>query len=174
MRKCLKFDREFVYRYIVHTAHLSAEKLAFADPENAATYISNAKDAQKHMGEYSDGVRQALASKTSFPIITGHDVLGYFTDYFEMEPLAALRNYEAEQLGISEFSEAVDAIKADGITCFLYEPIESQEWVAFMRDEAGLKPIEVDPLGFNIAFGPDLYGQLMVGLASALNSCEAS
>jgi len=148
-----------------------AEKLAFADPENAATYISNAKSAQAEMADYADGLRAAIGSKTAFPIITGHDVLGYFTDYFQAEPLAALRNYEAEDLSISEFSKVVDDIKADGITCFLYEPIESQEWIAFMRDEVNLTPIEINPLGFGIAFGPDHYGELMIKIGASLNGC---
>src|SRR6056297_3624267 len=148
-----------------------AETLAGADPANAATYRSNAAEANERLAALTEEIDAILAPVRGQSFIVFHDAYQYFETAFDIPAAGAISLSDASDPSPARVAEIQMRIADEGIVCVLSEPQFSPGLVATVMDGAEAQTAVLDPLGTDLEPGPDLYPQLLRNLATALASC---
>ena len=148
-----------------------AETLAGADPANAATYRSNAAEANERLAAVTEEIDAILAPVRGQSFIVFHDAYQYFETAFDIPAAGAISLSDASDPSPARVAEIQMRIADEGIVCVLSEPQFSPGLVATVMDGAEAQTAVLDPLGTDLEPGPDLYPQLLRNLATALASC---
>lgn len=145
-----------------------AQILGTTDPENAAQYTANAARAAADLSDLRTEVTATLASVQGKPFIVYHDAFQYFEDSFDMPAVGAFFIGDASQPSPIRVAIIRDFVAEAGATCVLSEPQYNAGLVqAVDAENTGV----VDPLGAEIAPGPDLYAQVLRNIATSLAAC---
>lgn len=145
-----------------------AQILGTTDPENAAQYTANAARAAADLSDLRTEVTATLASVQGKPFIVYHDAFQYFEDSFDMPAVGAFSIGDASQPSPIRVAIIRDFLAEAGATCVLSEPQYNAGLVqAVDAQNTGV----VDPLGAEIAPGPDLYAQVLRNIATSLAAC---
>ncbi len=148
-----------------------AAALAEADPARRALYLANAEAARAELDTLAAEIDARLAPVRGRPFVVFHDSFHYFERRFGIEAAGAVALGDARAPGPARIARIRDHIGALGTVCLFREPQFRASLVDTVAAGAGVRIGVLDPLGANLRPGPDLYPDLLRGLAESLADC---
>ncbi|ABV93446.1 putative high-affinity zinc uptake system protein [Dinoroseobacter shibae DFL 12 = DSM 16493] len=150
---------------------LIATQLSTADPDNAATYFTNATEGRTELDALSAEVAEILAPARGGSFIVFHDAYQYFETAFDFPASGAISLSDATDPSPARIAEIRDRVRDEGITCVLAEPQFNAGLVDTVLDGTEARTGVIDPIGIDLTPGPDLYPQLIRNMATTLAGC---
>ncbi|MEV8468058.1 zinc ABC transporter substrate-binding protein [Fluviibacterium sp. DFM31] len=151
-----------------------ADSLSAHDPDNAAAYRANANTARDELDQLSAQIQTALAPVRDRPFIVYHDAYQYFEAAFDIPATGAVAVSDAQDPGAARIARIKAEVAEQGIVCVFTEPQFDPKLVQTVFDASGARIGIMDPLGAGLDPGPQLYPQMLTGLADALIECLSS
>ncbi|MCX2722777.1 zinc ABC transporter substrate-binding protein [Roseibium salinum] len=152
-------------------AGVMAETLAELDPGNAATYRENAAKFTSRIETLEQEIRAELEPLSDKKFVVFHDAYHHFEHHFEIEASGSV-TVSPEALSSADRVAAIqDRIKELGVVCVFQEPQFDAKLVDVVLEGSNARKGTLDPLGTDLANGPDLYPQLLENLSGSLAAC---
>jgi len=150
-----------------------ADTLAALDPENAALYASNAAAGTAEIDAAQTAITARLAPYTDLRFVVFHDAYQYFEARFGLQATGAIAAGDAAGPGPARIAEIRQAVIDREVACVFSEPQFNQSLVGTVVDGTGARALVLDPLGGDIAPGPDFYTALLNDMADRFEECAA-
>lgn len=148
-----------------------AAALAQADPGNAARYQANAKALHAKLDALDAELRAATKPLASKPYVVFHDAYHYFEDRYGLSAAGSITVSPERQPGAKRLTEIRDKIKSLEAVCVFAEPQFEPKLINTLIVGTNARRGVLDPLGAALPAGPELYFELMRGLAASLSAC---
>ncbi|GKX33947.1 MAG: hypothetical protein MnENMB40S_15650 [Rhizobiaceae bacterium MnEN-MB40S] len=152
-------------------AEAIAATLQKADPDNAVLYAENLANVKTRLAALTEGVAPIVEPVKEKPFIVFHDAYQYFENRFGLAAAGSITISPEVSPGaarISEIREKVEDLKA---VCVFSEPQFESSLVGAIIEGTDAKAAVLDPLGAELANGPDLYFSLIGNLADSMADC---
>lgn len=150
-----------------------AATLSDADPENAAAYEENADAVEGRLDALTREVAEALAGVTDRPFVVFHDAYHYFEDRFDLSAAGSITVSPEVLPGAQRLQEIRNKIEELNAACVFSEPQFEPKLVDVVVEGTNARAGVLDPLGADLADGPDLYFTLISNAARSLADCLA-
>lgn len=150
---------------------LIASKLGQLDPENADSYIANAKAGRAEIDAAQLRIKETLAPVQDLQFVVFHDAYRYFENRFALSAAGAIAGGDATDPGPARIEGVRQMIRDLNVTCVFSEPAFNQSFVATVIDGTDAKASVIDPLGTEIVPGPDFYPSLLLAISDTLADC---
>ena len=148
-----------------------AAELSAADPDNAGAYFANAAAGRAEMDALVNQVNAKLDPLRGGRFVVFHDAYQYFETDFDFPASGAISLSDASDPSPARIAEIQGRIAEEGISCVLAEPQFNAGLVTTVLDGSEANTGVIDPLGSNLALGPELYPALISNMATALVDC---
>ena len=155
----------------VEIAKIMADTLAERDPANADTYKKNAAAFAKRIGDLDKEISAELAPLADRKFIVFHDAYHHFEHHYDIEASGSV-TVSPEALASADRIKAIqNKISELNVSCVFQEPQFDAKLVSVVMEGSNAKSATLDPLGTELENGPNLYPQLLEGLADSLKAC---
>ncbi|MDR9427672.1 MAG: zinc ABC transporter substrate-binding protein [Salibaculum sp.] len=148
-----------------------AAGLSQADPDNAGAYYANATEARAELETLSDEIDAALDPVRDGRFIVFHDAYQYFEEAFDLPAAGAISISDATDPSPARVAEVRSRVAEQGVTCVLAEPQFDPGIVTAVMEGTEAGTGVLDPLGSDLAPGPELYPHLLRNLTQSLADC---
>lgn len=148
-----------------------ATVLAEADPENAAAYDANAEAELLRLDALEAELRQELAPLAGKPFLVFHDAYQYFEHRFGLDVAGTVTVSPEIMPGAARIDQLRSRVKELDATCVFAEPNFEPAIIGAIIEDTGARAGTLDPEGSALIEGPDLYPDLLRGLADGLADC---
>lgn len=149
-----------------------ANKLAAADPENAATYARNAQAGIARIDTAEAKISASLSPVLDRPFVVSHDAYGYFTDHFSLPAAIAISLGDAAAPSAARLSALRDQLQDAGAVCAFPEAGHDPALMISVTENSGIRLGKaLDPAGVDQQRGADLYPKLLQGLGQTIADC---
>ena len=155
---------------IVRSAVTSLSEL---DPANAKTYSANGEILHRRLRQLETRVRGHLVAVKDRPYVVFHDAYQYFERAFGTNAVGAISVSPGRSPGARRLTRIRQKVATSGATCVFTEPQFEPALVATVIEGAAARAGVLDPLGVELAPGPDAYFALMDNMARSLRACLA-
>jgi zinc transport system substrate-binding protein len=149
-----------------------AETLGTADPGNAAAYEANATAAAARISALTDQISADLAPLADLRFVVFHDAYQYFEHRFGLTATAAISLSDASDPSASRVAEVRRAVSELDVTCVAAEPQFNPALVRTVAEGSAVTATVLDPVGADLAPGPELYGTLLRQMADGFLTCR--
>ncbi|WP_424927183.1 zinc ABC transporter substrate-binding protein [Amaricoccus tamworthensis] len=150
-----------------------ADALSEIDPDNADAYAANLEAFTSEISDLSQEIEAKIEPVRGAGYLVFHDAYGYFEDRFGIDSAGWLSASDASKPGAGRLTEVREMVQSGEVTCIFAEPQFDAKLVETVREGSGLRTGVLDPVGFDLEPGPELYGQLLNGIADGLAGCLA-
>lgn len=147
-----------------------AEELSILEPGNAPIYQANAQALVTRLSGMKSDIKERLQD-VSGGFFVFHDAYHYYERAFGIEATGAFTINPTVAPGVQRLDEIRQTIDAAEATCVFTEPQFSPSVLEALARDTGAKIGVLDPLGADIADGPELYFELMDQLTVAFEQC---
>jgi zinc transport system substrate-binding protein len=151
-----------------------AAALTQIDPVNAMHYAANAERLDTHLDALDRELRAKMRLVASRPFMVYHDGYQYFERRYGLNALGAVTASPELQPSAKRVSELRASLGAAPGACLFSEPQFSPSLTRVLADESSIRLATLDPLGADIAPGPDAYFRTVENLAASLHDCLAA
>ena len=148
-----------------------AEALSAADPDNAPVYAANAQAEQARLDALEAELTATLAPVAGKPFLVFHDAYQYFETRFDLDVAGTVTVSPEAMPGAARIDELRAKVAELGATCVFAEPNFEPAIVGTIVEGTAAKAGVLDPEGASLPEGPDLYHQLLRGIATGLVDC---
>lgn len=148
-----------------------ATTLSEADPENATAYQANAEAELIKLDELEAELAATLAPVADKPFIVFHDAYQYFEARFGLNLAGSVTVTPDVMPGAARIDELRARVTELGATCIFAEPNFEPTIIAAISEGTSAKSGVLDPEGGALTEGPQLYPELLQGLAKSLVDC---
>ena len=148
-----------------------AGRMSAADPANASAYFENAAAGRAEIEALIGEVDTMLDPVRGGQFIVFHDAYQYFENAFDMAAAGAISIGDASDPSPSRITQIRDRVTGEGIDCVMTEPQFNPRLVETVLDGTQAATTTMDPLGFGLDIGPELYPGLIRNLAASLRDC---
>lgn len=148
-----------------------AATLAKVDPDNAATYQKNAEAFSKQIEALEHDLEHELEGTAGKPFIVFHDAYHHFEHHFDVEASGSITLSPEALTSAERVKEIRHKIEDIGVVCVFQEPQFEAKLVNVVIEGSDARIGTLDPLGTELQNGPDLYPNLLKGLATSLGDC---
>ncbi len=148
-----------------------ARVLGAVDPDNAMRYRANAVAYAGRLDALVKEVEATVAPVKDRPFVVFHDAYQYFEKRFGVNVVGSITVSPEVMPGAQRLTQIRDRVKELDAACVFSEPQFEPKLVSVVLEGTGAKSGVLDPLGADIADGPDLYPQLIRNLAASLAAC---
>ncbi len=148
-----------------------ATTLSDADPDNAATYAANAEAELSRLDALESELQATLAPIAGKPFIVFHDAYQYFEARFGLEVAGTVTVSPEAMPGAARIDELRAKVAELGATCVFAEPNFAPAIVNTIVEGTEARAGTLDPEGAALTEGPNLYPELLRGLATGLVEC---
>ena len=148
-----------------------AAQLSAADPDNAGAYFANAAAGREELAALTAEINEILDPVRGQNFIVFHDAYQYFETAFDFPASGAISVSDASDPSPARVAEIQARVAEQGVSCVLSEPQYDPGIVAAVMDGSKANTGVLDPLGSDLEIGPDLYGNVLRNLATALANC---
>ncbi len=148
-----------------------AAKLSEVDPDNAASYFSNAKSARDNIDVLVADVNSILDPIREKKFVVFHDAYQYFEKDFGISASGAISLGDASDPSPARLAEIRKRVVDEAVECVLAEPQYKQGLVKAVVEGTDANTAVIDPLGVKLETGPSLYENLIRNLATNLAKC---
>lgn len=150
-----------------------AQDLSDLDPDNAATYAANAAEAAAGIDRLDADLNARFAPLKDRPIVVFHDAYGYLADRYGLQIFGSIALGDATAPGAARLAALRDATAQGTVLCVFPEAQHDAALAEQLAEGSGAKlGPALDPNGSTLDPGPDLYAQLLTGLADAMLGCS--
>ena len=150
---------------------LIAATLAEVDPAHAEIYQANAVRLEERLGAL-DGLLQAkLEPIAERPFIVFHDGYQYFERRYGLNAAGSITVSPEQRPGARRLQEIQARLAEADAACVFAEPQFEPALVETVVAGSDARTGVLDPLGAELAAGPEQYFELMQDLADALAGC---
>jgi zinc transport system substrate-binding protein len=147
------------------------KELSAADPADAAAYRANGDRLQNHLDALDHEIATSLASVKDVPFIVFHDAYQYFDKHYGLAGVGSITVNPEQPPGAKRLNEIREKILNQQARCVFREPNFEPALVDMVVADTDAKTGVLDPEGASLSEGPDLYFQLMRGIAGSLKAC---
>ncbi|MDV3251774.1 zinc ABC transporter substrate-binding protein [Devosia sp. BK] len=148
-----------------------AKVLSAADPDNAAKYNANAETEVAALGALETEINASLIGVKDKPFIVFHDAYQYFEKRFGLDVAGSITVSPEVMPGAARVDQLRTKVSELGATCVFAEPNFEPTIVKTIIEGTNAKAGVLDPEGSALTEGPDLYANLLRGLATGLVDC---
>lgn len=148
-----------------------AGELAAADPANAETYLANAGAFAATVETLTAELRSQLAPVKSRPYIVFHDAYQYFERYFGLNAVGSIADVSAASPSAKRLEEIRARLRESAAACVFREPQFDPKFAEVVIEDSKAKLGVLDPLGADLAEGPETYFAILRDLAANLRAC---
>lgn len=145
--------------------------LSQADPANASTYRENGDQLGQRLQLLDETLKVELAAVADRPFVVFHDAYQYFEKRYGLNALGAIAVDPGRRPGARRLAAIRDRLVELNAACVFAEPQFEPALVETVIEGTRARKGVLDPLGADLAPGPDHYFQLMTGLADSLVEC---
>lgn len=150
-----------------------ADALARTDPDNEAVYRANAAETDRALLALKAEIEEILAPVRGKPFVVFHDAYQYFEHGFDIEAAGSIVVEPDTPPGAKRLAAIRDALTRLEAACVFAEPEFRSSLVDTVIEGSSAKIGVLDPLGSELADGPELYFTLIRNLAGGLADCLA-
>ena len=154
-------------------ARTVAEVLAEVDPAHAAVYARNAEDVVRRLDALQEHIEARVAPARGRPFVMFHDAYRYFEDRFGLAAAGSVVVSPEQAPGVRRIRDLRRKVRELGVVCVFAEPQFQPRLVATVIEGTQARAGLLDPLGADIASGPELYFTLLRNLAESFAGCLA-
>ncbi|OAV52276.1 zinc ABC transporter substrate-binding protein [Rhizobium sp. WYCCWR10014] len=148
--------------------------LVAADPANALTYQGNAKALDDKLDALDTEIKGMVAPVKDKPFIVFHDAYQYFEHRYGIRVAGSITVSPETIPGAERVSEIHRKVGELGATCVFAEPQFEPRLVNVIIEGTRAKSGVLDPEAATLKAGPDLYFNLMRGIANSMKDCLSS
>lgn len=148
--------------------------LSDADPDNAKAYETNLTVLNAKLDKLDKLIVDTVAPIKNKPFVVFHDAYQYFEKHYGVKVAGSITVSPETMPGAQRLSEIHKKIEEIGATCVFAEPQFESKLVNVVLEGTPAKAGTLDPEAATLEAGPDLYFNLMTGIASSLRSCLSS
>jgi zinc transport system substrate-binding protein len=145
--------------------------LVQADPANAAKYQSNGAALMKSLDALDAELKATLAPVKDKPFIVFHDAYQYFEHRYDVTVAGSITVSPETMPGAERISQIHKKVADLGATCVFAEPQFEPKLVSVVTEGSKARSGVLDPEAATLKAGPDLYFELMRGIAASLTTC---
>lgn len=149
----------------------AAAALAKADPQHAEAYRANGAAVIARLEALETELDAALAPVKDRPFIVFHDAYQYLEARFGLNGIGSITVTPDVQPGAARLKELRSRIAGLGAVCVFSEPQFEPRLVETVAEGTGARIAVLDPLGADLADGPDLYFEMMRANVAAMRDC---
>jgi zinc transport system substrate-binding protein len=150
---------------------IAVETLSVADPENAARYGANGEAMETRLDALEAEVAAMLIPVANRPYVVFHDAYPYFEERFETRAIGSISVGGARKPGARRLEEIRAKIMQLDAGCVFAEPQFEPALVDTIIEGTGARAGVLDPLGADLAPGPDAYFDLIRNIGGGLRDC---
>jgi zinc transport system substrate-binding protein len=147
------------------------KQLVQADPENAAAYQANGADLMKRIDALDAEIKETLSPVKDKPFVVFHDAYQYFEHRYEVKVAGSITVSPETMPGAERVKQIHQKVTDLGATCVFAEPQFEPKLVSVVTEGTPAKSGTLDPEAATLTAGPDLYFELMRGLATSMKDC---
>jgi zinc transport system substrate-binding protein len=148
-----------------------AATLTQARPADAATFLRNAAALKARLEALDRALDDQLAPLRGRPYIVYHDAYQYFEARYGLTSAGAVALDPERPASAKRIAEIRAKLTAAGAACVFAEPQFPPAIINTVVEGTGAHVGVLDPLGADLASGPDAYFTLLHGLATAMRDC---
>lgn len=145
--------------------------LSELDPVNGGRYRANGAALDRRLVELDSRLAQQLQPVADRPFVVFHDAFPYLEKRYNLRAVGSITVSPGRAVGARRLSEIRAKIKATKAVCVFSEPQFEPKLVAMLIEGSGAGRGVLDPVGVELAPGPEAYFQLMEGLKKSLQEC---
>lgn len=150
---------------------IMAAVLAELDPANGARYRANAAKAEAVLAALDAELSAITKPLAARPFIVFHDAYQYFEARHGLAAAGSVTVSPDKPPGAKRLTALRERIAKAKIACIFAEPQFKPAIAESLAKDSGARTGVLDPLGADIAPGPDHYPAMMRALASGLREC---
>jgi len=151
-----------------------AEVLAAKDPGNADAFNVNAMRLKGELDALGEELQLALAPLAGKPYVVAHDAFQYLERRYRLNAVGAISLSPELQPSAKRLADLRGKIRALGALCVFAEPQIDKRVIENLIEGTVARTGTLDPEGFSLEPGPNLYFTLMRKLAEDLRACLLS
>ena len=151
--------------------HDIEEALVALDPANAAIYKANADRIMANLDALVAEIDATLDPVKSQGFIVFHDAYQHFEQRFGMSAVGSITVSPEVLPGAERVRELQEKVRGSNASCVFSEPQFEPKLVATITENTDAGTGVLDPLGASLKKGPDLYINLIRGMAASLKGC---
>lgn len=148
-----------------------AKTMKAADPDHAAAYDANLARLKTRLKDLETEIAATIAPVKDKPFIVFHDAYQYFEGRFGVKVAGSITVSPETMPGAARLKEIQEKIGTLGATCVFAEPQFEPKLVNTVIEGTRAKAGVLDPEAGSLTAGPDLYFQMMTGIATSLKTC---
>ncbi|MBB4347793.1 MULTISPECIES: zinc ABC transporter substrate-binding protein [Rhizobiaceae] len=147
------------------------KQLVQADAEHAATYQKNAAELMGKLDTLDAELKAELSPIKDKPFIVFHDAYQYFEHRYGVKVAGSITVSPETMPGAERVKEIHQKVEDLGATCVFAEPQFEPKLVKVVTEGSKAKSGVLDPEAGALKEGPELYFDMMRGLATSLKTC---
>jgi zinc transport system substrate-binding protein len=148
-----------------------ATTLSEVDEANAPRYAANLAALETELDALSAELKSTIAPVKDKPVVVFHDAYQYFENEFGIRVAGSITVSPETLPGAARISEIHEKLKSLDASCVFAEPQFEPKLVNVVVEGTTAKTGTLDPEAATLKEGPDLYFQLMRGIATSLRDC---
>ncbi len=148
-----------------------ATVLAAIDATNSDAYAKNAIALDGRLADLDRRLAETLRPVSDRTYIVFHDAYQYFENRYNLDNAFAVITNLHQSPGAKRLSTIRKRIRELGTVCVFAEPQFSPALMRTITENTGARTAVLDPLGAPLKPGPELYFNLLEGMANDLMRC---
>lgn len=147
------------------------KQLVQVDAEHAAIYQKNAAELMGKLDALDTELKAELSPVKDKPFIVFHDAYQYFEHRYGVKVAGSITVSPETMPGAERVKEIHQKVEDLGATCVFAEPQFEPKLVKVVTEGSKAKSGVLDPEAGALKEGPELYFDMMRGLATSLKTC---
>jgi zinc transport system substrate-binding protein len=123
-----------------------ADRLAQADPNQAAAFAKNAMAFSTSMNDLDAQFSQGLANCRSRDLVVSHEAFGYLANAYDLTQIGISGLSPEAEPSPARMKEIADLVTAKGVTTIYSETLVDPKVAQTIADETGATTARLDPL----------------------------
>ncbi len=148
-----------------------AVRMATQYPDKAALFENNLNVFLAALDRFDKRARQRLEPLKAKGFVVTHDGYGHFTQYYDLNQLAAVQLSSGQQKGARHFAGILGL--GGQVGCVFTEPQVNSKAALQLASQLDAGTAELDPMGRQIALNAGSYLEFMDGIVETFVACLA-
>ena len=147
------------------------DALTELEPGQAETWRANALAIHRQIDELDSSLEGLLKPVRGHAFVVFHDAYQYFERAYGLNSKGAVAVNPARAPSAKRLVELRTALTEHGVHCVFREPQFKPDLVRTVIEGSEVRVAVLDPVGADMAPGPDAWFQIMRGLGDSLTTC---
>ena len=155
-----------------HLLNIIAAELSRIDSANQDEYQARAQQAIERLHALEAGLKSATAPMKSIPYWVMHDAYGPFEADMGIRRTGVIQANVNVKPTAKELANLRQQVQGGG--CIFNEPQMDARWIDLVAKDSNVSVHTLDPLGTELAAGPELHAELLESIATSFAACAES